>query len=112
MSLSVRWDGVSASSPKRGWLPRREKLSPTVLPPNMHISSTELFCWFLRGALWTSLFFDNIESNNNNHDWLIHAYEKLEPTNYITEFIQHNVRPDGRTFCASRSEYTTFYIGT
>ena len=43
------------------------------------------------------------ESGNNNHDWLIHACEKLEPTNYITEFIQHNVRPDGRTFCACRS---------
>jgi hypothetical protein len=46
---------------------------------------------------------DNESSNNNNHEWLIHAYEKLEPTNYITEFIQHNVRPDGRTFCACRS---------
>jgi exosome complex RNA-binding protein Rrp42 (RNase PH superfamily) len=43
------------------------------------------------------------ESNNNDHDWLIHAYEKLEPNNYINEFIQHNVRPDGRTFSACRS---------
>ena len=34
-------------------------------------------------------YLDMVGGNNDNHDWLIHAYEKLEPNNYINEFIQH-----------------------
>lgn len=46
---------------------------------------------------------DNENNNHDNNNWLIRAYEKLEPNNYINEFIQHNVRPDGRTYSACRS---------
>jgi hypothetical protein len=78
----------------------------TQMSPAKYVQRCFVFCWFcavLRDDSRRQREYLVRIASNNNHDWLIHAYEKLEPNNYITGFIQHNVRPDGRTFCACRS---------
>ncbi|KAL3801316.1 hypothetical protein ACHAW5_002231 [Stephanodiscus triporus] len=42
------------------------------------------------------------EDEVDGHEWILDAYRSLEPGNYLREFTNRNVRPDGRTFSSCR----------